>query len=151
MTLGSIIRRAIDNKYLIVLKTKAKTVIAVPLEGEELGDEIEIPKRYITECTIGSLIISTKEMDKIIDGNARMIVHKAIKSWCAVVDENPEIVKLYDNHQRFVYYSNSVYERIIRKRLVMKSIKKDERDIIEIIPSVRIKFGSMIYAEWDQD
>lgn len=149
MILGSIIRRLVDNKYLVVLKTTAKNVTAVLLDGEELGEEVTIPKKYCTECTIASLLISPIEMDKLIDGDIKVIIHEALKTWCNAVDLNPEIIKLFDIKGRFVYYSNCSCEKIIKKRLVSEHVRKNERDIIAIIPSVRIKLSSMIYAEWD--
>lgn len=155
ITLGSIIKKKIRTynsyllEYMIVLKSTSKKIIAIPLNGDELGDEMEISKEGVEECTTETLSISTEEMDKLIDGNARMIVHKALKAWCNVVDKKPEIIKLYDKNKRFIYYANCTYDRILRKRLVLKSIRKEERDIIESIPSVRIIFGEMLYAEYD--
>ena len=151
MTLGSIVkkREAEGFVYMIVLKSTAKRVVAIPLTGDELGDEISIQKYLLEECTIERLPVSTEEMDRIIDGDAKMITHKALKIWCDVVDKKPEIIKFYDKNRRFVYYANCTYERIIRKRIVLRSIRKEERDIVEMIPSVRIKFGEMLYAEYD--
>ena len=97
-------------------------------------------------CSMVTLIISDSDMKKIIDNDLPTYVHKFNKLWASVADTNPDLICLKSSNKR-VIFSGCLFQKIIRSKIIKETIYKNERDIVEKIPCIRVYLGSKLMEE----
>lgn len=131
--------------YMVVISVTKSNIEASYVNFPE-EDSILIPRNNVTMCSMITLIISDSDMKRIIENDLPTYVHKFNKLWASVADTNPDLICLKSNNKR-VIFSDCLFQKIIKKKIVKRHIYKNERDIVEVIPCIRVYLGSKIIEE----
>lgn len=147
---GGIIRKISKDgfqygPYMMVESITKSNVEAYYINPPE-EDTILLSRKSVVMCSIVTLIVPDNDMKRIIDNDLPVYVHEANKTWSLATLTNPDLVCLKSTTKR-VTFSGCLFQKILRRKVIKKAIYKNERDIVETIPSIRIYFGSKLIEE----
>jgi hypothetical protein len=131
--------------YMMVESITKSNVEAYYINPPDDGT-ILLSRNNVVMCSMVTLIISDSDMKKIIDNDLPTYVHKFNKLWASVADTNPDLVCLKSSNKR-VIFSGCLFQKIIRNKIIKEAIYKNERDIVERVPCIRVYLGSKLMEE----
>ena len=131
--------------YMMVESITKSNVEAYYINPPDDGT-ILLSRKNVVMCSMVTLIISDSDMKKIIDNDLPTYVHKFNKLWASVADTNPDLICLKSSNKR-VIFSGCLFQKIIRSKIIKETIYKNERDIVEKIPCIRVYLGSKLMEE----
>lgn len=131
--------------YMMVENITKSNVEAYYINPPDDGT-ILLSRKNVVMCSMVTLIISDSDMKRIIENDLPTYVHKFNKLWASVADTNPDLVCLKSNDKR-VIFSGCLFQKIIKTKVIKQHVYKNERDIIEKIPCIRVYLGSKIIEE----
>lgn len=139
--------------YMVVISVTKSNIEASYIEPKlphfrNLPEEdcILISRNNVTMCSMVTLIIPNSDMKRIIENDLPTYVHKFNKLWASVADTNPDLVCLKSNNKR-VIFSGCLFQKILKTKVIKRHVYKNERDIIEKIPCIRVYLGSKLIEE----
>lgn len=147
---GAIIRKISVEGFQYGPYMMVENITKTCVEGYYIsppGDgTVLLPRKNVVMCSIVTLKVPENDMKRIIENDLPVYVHEANKTWSFATLTNPDLICLKSSTKK-VIFSGCLFQRILRKKVIKEHIYKNERDIVEVTPNIRIYFGSKLIEE----
>jgi len=147
---GAIVRKLSVEGFQYGPYMMVKNITKTCVEGYYInppGDgTVLLPRKNVVMCSMITLKVPENDMKRIIDNDLPVYVHEINKTWSLAALTNPDLVCLKSTAKK-VIFSGCTFQRILRKKVIKEAIYKNERDIMEVTPNIRIYFGNKLIEE----